>query len=476
MKAIGLFPTFAMAGALAFAPFAQGAENGNDSSPSPVLNAPQAEKLAEEAYIFGYPLVLMGVTRDVSTAVSRPTELKAPLNQFVHVRRFPDASFQDVVRPNADTLYSSAWLDLDKEPLVLSLPDLGDHYGMFPIMDAWTNVVASPGTRTTGNKANRFLLAGPGWKGEAPADMATIEIPTSNAWILGRIRVSADPADLQTVHSLQNQVKLVPLSAWEGDHAPPAHVDIVAGVDTATAPNAQVDRMDTASFFNRLNQLMESNPPFGRDTPLLRQLSGLGIAPSAEFSARAFDADVSAAIERGVANAKKKLATLAFPDMRENNGWTYNLNLGSYGRNYLGRATTAYAGLGANLAADSLYMFKQADDQGLVFDGSKKYVVRFAKDQMPPVKGFWSVTLYNERMLFAANPLNRYALGDRSGLQPNEDGSVDILIQHESPGADRESNWLPAPQGKFDLVLRLYWPGPAIFDATWMPPTVMEVK
>jgi hypothetical protein len=236
------------------------------------------KEIAPKAYINGYPLVLMDATKKVGTAASRPIPAKgkAPVNQFCPLAFLPDHTFRDVVRPNVDTLYSIAWLDLRHEPVVLSVPDTGDRYYLMPMLDAWTNVFAAPGTRTTGNSVANFAITGPNWQGSLPAGVQHIEAPTNMVWIFGRTQVNGKD-DLPAVSQLINQYKLAPLSAWGTDYTPP-EVPVGPGVDISE-PMAQVEQIDEFTFFKTLAELMVDNHPTANDAPLLDEIKVLGFEP-----------------------------------------------------------------------------------------------------------------------------------------------------------------------------------------------------
>lgn len=438
--------------------------------------ADQAQALSQKAYTYGYPLVLLDLTCRVMTATPRVTDTKAPYNQFMHKRSFPDHTFTDVVSPNVDTLYSTACLDLSDEPIILSVPDMGDRYYLMPLLDAWTNVFASPGTRTTGQAAGHFAIVGPGWTGTLPAGVQKIQAPTHLVWVLGRT-FTADVEDYDTVRFIQNQYKLTPLSAWGTNYVPPQNVPVDPSVDPMSPPVEQVEKMSAEEFFWRVNALMIGNPPAPADQPLISEVAAMSVRPGEIFAAAGFEAEVWAAVEAGIKDAKQAMkAELASSKGKVvTNGWTYGLNFGSYGTDYVARAGVAFFGLGANLTADAVYPVTSADVTGTPFVGTNNYILHFDKAQLPPVKAFWSLTVYNEKQFLVENPIGRYALGSHSALTYNPDGSLDIYIQNTSPGAGKESNWLPTPAGPFDLVLRLYWPEQTVLDGTYQIPGVQKI-
>jgi len=421
-----------------------------------------AEQWAAEAWIFGYPLVLMDVTRSVMAAGGQPA------NTFQHLRAFPDHTFTDVVSPNADTLYSTAWLDLRAEPIVLSLPDLGDRYVMMPMLSAWTDVFAAPGSRTTGSVGGDFAIVGPGWTGELPSGVSRIDAPTAMAWLIGRTG-TAGTRDYLAVHRLQDQYRLTPLSRFTGGPAPAEPPELATAM-SHLAPVDQVARMDGPTFFGRLAALLVDNPPSAADADAVATLERLGIHPGQPVSTS--DQALAAGPSAGQALLRHSGEQA---DAGKVNGWTIMRGLGDYGTDYGRRAYVALIGLGANLDEDAVYPHATVDDQGRGLGGGHSYLLHFEPGQEPPVRGFWSLTLYDDKQSFIDNPIDRYAIGDRDPLGFHEDGSLDILIQHEDPGPGWESNWLPAPTGSFNVFLRAYWPKPEILDGTWTPPAITRL-
>lgn len=435
-------------------------------------------QLVADAYLFGYPLMIADVTRQVATTVPKEGgAMKAPVNQFAQMRAFPDYTFTDVVSPNADTLYSSAWLDLSREPMIMSVPDMGKRYYLMMLMDAWTNVFAAPGTRTTGNGKGDFAIVGPRWSGTLPVGIKEIKSPTEMVWLVGRTQTNG-ARDYPAVRAIQDKYTLTPLSAWGKAYTPPKTSEPAADVDTTTPPPEQVAKMDAATFFGRLNNLMVGNPPTAADAPAMERFAKLGLAPGKSFDPKTLDPAVAAALDEGMQAGHAKLIEEAKkPHGTKVNGWeVMAANTANFGTDYNYRAVVALVGLGANLPADATYPHAVVDAEGQPLNGANRYVIRFPEGQLPPVKAFWSITVYNAKQNFVQNPLNRYAIGDRDNLKPDPDGSVTIYVQRDSPGKDKESNWLPTPVDSFNLFMRLYWPDQAIVDGTWKMPPVERVK
>ena len=432
--------------------------------------------LAKQAYVYGYPLVIMYETMLSSTNAEKPVwnSFSAPINQFGHLRSFPDATFRAVVKPNCDTYYSTAWLDLSREPVVLTVPDTHDRYYLMPMLGAYTNVFSSPGKRTTGTRAGNFLITGPSFNGTVPTGMSQIKAPTNMVWILGRTQVNSAADGKNVVYKIQDGYRLTPLSKWGTNYTAPEHV-----VDTTITktPPAFVENMDISTFFNTLNDLMTKNPPPQEDSVMVNKLSAINIGIGKKFNLSDYDSNTQTMLKSVPAGVHQKLRESAIKLGSLENGWNLTRSgLGSYGTDYNLRALAALIGLGANLNADASYPNCQLDENGEKLNGSKKYSIHFEKGQTPPANAFWSITMYGPDEYLVANPINRFAIGDRNNLTFNKDGSLDIYIQHERPSKNEESNWLPSPAGPFSITMRLYWPKEAFLDGTWKIPPVKVVK
>ncbi|RAI32413.1 DUF1254 domain-containing protein [Rhodoplanes serenus] len=442
------------------------------SAPTPV-GEQEAQAIGLDAYLYFYPLVTMEITRRQATNVPPGKEPgRGPMNQFNHVRTYPAADFRIVVRPNFDTLYSSAWLDLGKEPMVISAPDAGGRYYLLPMLDMWTDVFASPGWRTTGTRPASFLVTPPGWTGTVPADTTHIAAPTALVWVIGRTKTDG-PTDYAAVHTIQDGFKVTPLSQWGKPPAPPPAVAIDPTIDMKTPPKVQVDTMPADRFFALAAELLRSNPPHITDQPMVARLKRIGFEPGKSFDLDKAAPAVRSALAKVPAEAQRlmdwKVPTLA----RVANGWSMNTDtMGVYGNYYLKRAIVAQLGLGANLPEDAVYPMNLADAAGQPLDGGNRYVLHFDKEALPPVDAFWSLTLYDAQGFQVPNPLDRFALSSWMPLAYNADGSLDLYIQNTSPGPGRESNWLPAPKGAFNLLMRLYAPRSAALSGKWNPPPV----
>jgi hypothetical protein len=439
------------------------------------VTAEEASALAVDAYLYFYSLVTMDITRKQLTNVEAGQLIGAPPNTFNNLSAFPPANMKVVVRPNFDTLYSSAWLDLTKELVVVSVPDTGGRYYLLPMLDMWSDVFASPGWRTTGTAAGNFLITPPGWSGSVPADFTRISAPTPYVWIIGRIKTDG-PADYDAVHKIQAGLKITPLSQW-GKPPEPVEVKIDPSIDMTTPPKIQVDTMSAGKFFAYAAELLKLQPPHMTDEPILARMRRIGIEPGKSFDIDKADPAVKTALESAPEAAQKlmkwKMPTLA----RVANNWSMNTDtMGVYGNYYLKRAIITKWGLGANLPEDAIYPNNLGDQAGRPLDGANNYTIHFDKDQIPPAQAFWSITLYDLEGFQVANVLNRFAVSSWMPLKFNPDGSLDLYFQNQSPGGDNEANWLPAPKEPYNLTMRLYAPKSDALTGKWNPPPVTKVE
>ena len=443
--------------------------------PTGQLSAEEALEIAVDAYVYAYPLVIMDVTRAVSTNTVgvNNARLRAPVNQFAHARSFPDATFTDGVRPNADTLYSTLWFDVSREPLIITVLDSGGRYYLLPMLDLWTDVFASPGKRTTGTGPQRFAIVGPQWSGKLPAGVDLVRAPTSSGWLSVRIQTNG-PSDYEAVRAFQSRLCATPLSVFGTTYTPPP--GRTSPISEAS-PVEQVDAMDASTFFGRFAALTGDNPPHANDHPLVQRVRRLGIPPGGRFVLERLARTSADALEQATTIAREKILAYAQRASRRVNGWSMSGNpIGTYGTDYLKRALIARMGLGANTVEDAIYPSAFAMADGTPFESAGRYELRFASSELPPAHAFWSLTMYNDRQLFAANPIGRYAIGDRDPLQFGPDGTLTLYIQRVSPGTERETNWLPTPQtGGFSMNLRIYWPEARALDGRWAPPPVKRI-
>lgn len=437
---------------------------------------------AQEAYVYGLPLVLTDLTRIGGGK---------PVNEFNHSKAFPDHTFKLVVRPNNDTYYSSAFLDLGNEPQVLSIPDSKTRYYVVPLEDAWTNIFESFGKRTTGTKAQTYVITGPKWKGKIPAGLKQVKSPTDLIWIIGRIQVNSPKDGKNFVSTIQQGLKLTPLSIWGKPNTKPSPQNsktityAIESSETIKAlKNKQISvvealkQLTAEEFFTYLNELLVKNPGFEADKPVLEQLATFGIKPGVKFDLNAFDEDGKAAVNAASVQVISFLenARVLRQKTEQSADQKPDVTIGHYGTDYQKRAIVAYFGLGALGPEDAVYQGYQSDQNNQQLHGDNKYVIHFEKGNTPPAQAFWSVTLYNQAGYLTENAIRRYAIGDRNPLKYNADGSLDIYIQHENPGKDKEENWLPAPKEKFSLSVRIYWPTDEFLKTgNWKKPPLVRV-
>jgi hypothetical protein len=439
------------------------------------ITAEEAHAIGVDAYLYFYSPVTMDITRKQLTNVERAEGINAPMNTFANIPAYPTADMRAVVRPNFDTLYSSAWLDMTKEPVVVSVPDTGGRYYLLPMLDMWTDVFASPGWRTTGTKAANFLVTPPGWTGSVPDGMQQIKAPTPYVWIIGRTKTDGPP-DYEAVHKIQDGYKISPLSQW-GKTVEPLTGKVDPGVDMKTPPKTQVDTMPADKFFAYAANLLRVNPPHITDEPIVARMKRIGIEAGKDFDFVKLDQVVQKALTSAPKDAQQ-LMTWKVPTIaRVVNYWSMNTDtMGVYGNYYLKRAMVTQLGLGANVPEDAIYPLNLGDETGRPLTGTNKYVLHFDKGQLPPVSAFWSVTLYDSEGFQVANALNRFAVSSWMPFKYNPDGSLDLYFQNESPGTGKEANWLPAPKGAFNLTMRLYAPKEDALTGKWNPPPVIKVE
>jgi len=424
-----------------------------------------------QAYMYGYSLVLMETTNKV---ITNRNNGYAPVNHFSLVRKFPNHLFREVVRPNCDTLYATVWFDLSAEPIILSVPDMGDRYYVMPFMDAWTNVFAYVGTRSTGNGSGHFLVTGPDWKGTVPEGIKKIQSPTNMTWLIGRIQTNGKK-DYVNVHKLQDQLALTPLSRWQAGPPHPAFIKKTSPSQTSDT-KAMVAAMDSTAFFSTLARLMGKQPPAAADALMLKTLAEFGVVPGKTFDLKTLGFLRRLMLTKALEVTRGKLDEITESDRSSENKWAViREGIGTYATNYDVRALVAMIGLGALEPAEAAYPNADMDIEGKPLSGNNRYRIHFDAGKTPPVDAFWSLTMYDERGFLIDNPIQRYALGDREPLEFNADGSLDILIRHEQPETNM-SNWLPAPGGAFAVTLRLYLAKAEFLDGTWKLPPIERLN
>lgn len=438
------------------------------------LSEEDAREIAMEAFIYAYPLVLMELTRRVSTNVAVPDlSGRAPVNRFGQRHAFPDASFTDAARPNPDTLHSTLWFDVSKEPLIIHVPESSRYY-FLQMLDMWSDVFASPGTRTTGNSAQTFAIRGPRWVGPVPRGALEIRSPTEQGWIIVHTQTNG-AADYDAVHRFHTRLVAKSYSDY-ASNTPPRKGEVNAAIDMS-APAEQMEKLEVGAFYSLFARTARANPPHVNDYPILARMARLGLEPGRAFDIGSIAHLPRTALTEAAPLARARIKSALHQPWRVVGGWDAICTpIGTYGTDYLRRAAVAYGGLGANLAEDALCLSMAYDTDGKPLDSADRFVLHFDKGTLPPVRAFWSLSLYNEQQFFADNPINRYAIGDRDKLDFNADDSLDIRVQRERPHGEGEANWLPSPaSGTFSLTLRLYWPGADAVDGTWVPPPLKRL-
>jgi hypothetical protein len=442
----------------------------------------EAHAIGVDAYVYLYPLITMDITRKQLTNTDKGFG-RGPMNVFHNVPAYPPASDKSVVRTNYDTLYSITYLDLLKEPVVVSVPDTGGRFYILPMLDMWTDVFASAGSRTTGTQATNFLVTPPGWRPDLrdrfidefklSKNTQRIDAPTPYVWIIGRTKTDG-PADYEAVRKIQAGFNVTPLSDW-GKTPKPVEFKVDPSVDMKTPPREQVDTMPAGRFFAYAAELMGQQPPHITDQPILAQMKKLGIEPGKPFDFAKVDPNIARALDTAPEAGQKlmdwKLPTIA----RVVNGWSMNTDtMGVYGNYYLKRAIVTRLGLGANLPEDAIYPLNLADETGKPLDGSNKYTIHFDKGSTPPVNAFWSITMYDPEGNAYPNNLDRQAVSSWMPFVINVDGSLDLYFQNENPGKNKEANWLPSPKGGFNLTMRMYSPKAEALTGRWNPPPIVK--
>jgi hypothetical protein len=441
----------------------------------------EARDIAIDAYVYGYSLITTEVTRVQMSNVPKITGFSGPMGQFVNIKRYPPADYRGVSAPNADTLYSVTWLDLS-EPMVFSHPDMGKRFYLFEMADLWMTVFNSPGSRLQGGAAANYLLTGPGWKGDVPSGMTHIPVATRYMVILGRTYADGTNEDYEKVNALQAQYKITPLASWGQSftyQAPPVNPN--PGFSMTDKPQQAILDLGTAGYFNLMANLMGGPAPAAAaDAPMLERMAKIGVAPGKPFDLSQLDPAVQTALKDIPQAALQKIEKSRNALGAMVNGWIVTKGLGLYGTDYIKRAVVAAFGWPANRQKDAVYPYTEVDSEGKKLTGANKYTLTYPKGQTPPVNGFWSITMYeiDGGWWFVPNVLDKFTVSPRNNLKYNEDGTLTLYFQNESPGKDKENNWLPAPKGPFIAMLRMYGPSqqdPSILNGSWQPPAIIRV-
>ena len=425
------------------------------------------QALVEEAYIYGLPLVMSYKTMYAYAVDEKGPNFKAPFNQLQNSARVYGPQDTAVVTPNSDTPYTIMWMDLRAEPVVITVPEMeAKRYYSIQLQDLNTYNFGYIGSRTTGNGAASYLVAGPSWNGETPAGVNGVYVTNTDFAVgIGRTQLF-DAGDLDQVRRIQKGYKLQTVSSFQGSTPPPAAPSIAFPAWTESAAGND--------FISYLDFLLKHVTPDAAEKKLWDKWAPIGVAPGKKHDFAKLPEEMQKAISGGIKAALAKIRA------RARQGTIAGHDRAGYDGDWLLRAAVTEFGWGANNAEEASYPSYREDADGEVLDASKHdYTLTFIKDGLPPVKAFWSVTMYDGKtQLLIENPIHRYLLNSPMlpDMKKNEDGSLTLYIQKESPGKDKESNWLPAPDGPFYLVLRLYWPTLSILQGSWKRPSVEKVE
>jgi len=425
-----------------------------------------AYTIGVQAYIYGYATVELYRTF-YQQAIDPDRGHSVGVNEFNHIRKLVSPQDTWVITPNNDTLYSRAWLDISKEPIILHIPPIKDRFFAFPIGDFYHDSVASLGWWEVGQKGGDFALVAPGWQGVLPAGTERVNVSTPMCWLLARTLTSGEPNDIEYVNSLQDQYTLTPLSQW-------GNSDTTHPVSGSEYP--VWNENDSLNFFVILNEMLRRNPPRPADEGLVAAFKEIGLHPTQQFDSGSVPDAVRRGLERAIPDAQRIMAAKGQTMAEIVNGWLFLPGPKAFGTDYLFRAALEAVGLLHGESAMTVGYVGNVDSEGKPLDGNHDYELHF--DVPPPVFGFWSLTLYDGKTkLLVDNPINRYAIGDRTkGIQYGEDGSLTVYMSHQEPEGNAASNWLPIPKGPFYTVTRAYNAGPEIFNGTWSPPPIRRVE
>lgn len=432
------------------------------------LDLTESRRLGHDAFVFGFPLLLMaGAMRGANGSISRNGV--TPPNRFAHAPRFPGPDFRAIVGAHPDTLYSVAWLDLSSGPVALKMPDVESGCYLLPLLDAWSSLFASLGPRTGSPSDEGYVITGPDWSGELPEGLLHLRAPTRHAWAICHLQVDKCD-DLESARAIQHDLEIVPLTA--PDEPSDAEIGPIELGNVGRSPHRRLMEISAEQFLGELVVEMALNPPHNGDEEILADLAKIGLRPGRSFGWPALAAEVREAVEVGIESGKRAIEDP--PPSREQNGWQYfQHDHDEVEGDYLRRAQIANFALGLAHPEDAIFPLTAVDAEGNHLNGAHRYVLRFESGGLPPVGVLWSLALYDMDQLFVENPLDRYALGSRDDLQLGPDGSLEIVVQHQRP--DNAVNWLPAPDGDFNLMLHLYWPDQAVLEGRWIIPPVRRV-
>lgn len=432
-------------------------------------------RIADDGYEYGFPILLMDESRDALTGINRSCDLGADINTFYHVYNIPGPDFRAVVRPNVDTLYSSAMLDLTDSPMMLDMPAVADRYVLMALLDAWSNNFAGLGTQSHGTEAGKYFITGPDFTGTTPDGYERISSPTNLVWVIGRTEVDFDE-DLTDINLLQNRFSLEPLvSPGKGRIAEP---DCIVREE----PEEVIKNLSGEAFFTRLNTLMREHPLANQDEEMIKKLAKINVGPLATGKVKALSASQKADLKAGMNKSQARLDS-AIEALGRGSAWSPapdKVSLGDFGEDYFVRAVVAQVGFGANRGEFAVYQNVSRDTDSELLNGNWTYTLTFPPGELPDVGAFWSITAYNPEGFLTDNVsaqsmgFNRFAVGSNTGLQYEDDGSLVIHMAATPTEGMPLANWLPIPEGDFELTLRLYDPADEIIEGDWVAPKVVR--
>jgi hypothetical protein len=440
------------------------------------VTAAEAQAIGKQAYIYGFPIVdNYRIQYSYFIDVKNP-EYKTTWNQIYNTARVFTPADTAIQTPNSDTPYSFVGMDLRTEPIVLTVPPIEkDRYFSIQLIDAYTFNFDYIGSRTTGNDSGSFLIAGPGWKGETPAGVKKV-MRSETEFVFAVYRTQLfNPNDLENVKKVQSGYKAEPLSAFLGQPTPSA-----APVVDFVKPLTPDEERKSLGFFNILNFTLQFTPTDSSETELMARFAKIGIGGGKTFDASKLSPEIRTAIERGMVDAWADFAGLEkeFAAGKVTSGDVFGTR--EYLKNnYLYRMAAAVLGIYGNSKEEAMYPVYYVDEAKQKLEGANRYTLRFAPGQLPPVNAFWSLTMYEQpASLLVANPINRYLVNSPMLPQFVKDanGGLTLYVQNESPGKDKEANWLPAPKGPFSIIMRLYWPKAEALEGKWTQPPLTASK
>jgi hypothetical protein len=448
--------------------------------PGTVMTAAYVEAVGRLAYLWGWPLVNHHNRAAGFAQLPEPGRIGgvlpgAPPGYVGMLTDYIDEKERFVTCPNQDTVYGAGFQRLDSKPVIVQVPDFGDRFWTYQIVDGRTDSFCKLG-KQYGTKPGFYLLVGPNWKGEAPAGISgAARSSTDSCAVFPRVFQDDTPQDKATVQSLLSQIMVYPLSEFDGKMKTKDWTKAPSFPMPPSTGGGETKWVVPEKFFEQLPQVMQEVPPLPGEEALYKMIQSVLDAAAKDPSVKKTLTETATAAEDELIRPLLQFCNNGRP---VGNGWTSPPNGARWGVDYLSRAATARSNMYDNAPEETRYIYTDFDSGGVRLNGAHAYVVAFNKDGTPPVNGFWSLTLYNAEHLFSANKLNRYSLGTKNkSLKRGGDGSLTLYVQSESPGAEKESNWLPSPMNAdFSLYIRAYWPKAPILDGSWAPPKVEKVK